>query len=61
MAQSFPTEYAHNLGASTNPGATNDANQGYTVGSIWVNTTAGTAWMCVDSTIGAAVWKQISN
>lgn len=46
---------------TTSPGVTNDASQGYQVGSTWINTTAGTAFVCVDTTSGAAVWKQTSN
>lgn len=33
-----------------------DAAAGYTVGSTWINTTTGHAYILVDSTTGAAVW-----
>jgi hypothetical protein len=46
---------------TTAPAVTNDASQGYEVGSQWINTTTGTVYVCVDVTIGAAVWKQTSN
>lgn len=50
--------FVNNLGAATDPGATNDISQGYTVGSVWVNSTGQRSWTCIDSTAGAAVWIQ---
>lgn len=41
---------------TTNPSASNDSSSGYTVGSRWVNTTADTEFVCVDSTVSSAVW-----
>jgi len=49
-----------NAGASTNPGVTDDVTGGYSEGSVWINTTADTAWVCVDPTDGAAVWIEIT-
>jgi len=49
-----------NLNASTNPLVTSDAAAGYSVGSIWINTTADTAYVCLDTTNGAAVWTEIT-
>lgn len=46
--------------ATTNPGVSNDANEGWEVGSRWTNVTNDTVWFCVDSTPGAAVWKDVS-
>lgn len=46
---------------ATSPGVGNDSSQGYQVGSQWTNTATGTIYQCVDVTVGAAVWKQISN
>lgn len=35
-----------------------DANDGYGVGSTWIDTTGPFhVWTCVDATVGAAVWK----
>lgn len=45
---------------TTDPGSSADALAGYSVGSLWINTTLGRAWECVDSTSGAAIWKLIS-
>lgn len=50
-----------NLAANTNPGVDDDVTLGYSVGSTWINTTAGTVWFCVDATDGAASWKDTSS
>ncbi|QIG73090.1 putative phage tail fiber protein [Rhizobium phage RHph_N3_19] len=46
----------HKTNATTVPAVTDDANDGYAVGSVWVNTTADVVYICVDATVGAAVW-----
>jgi hypothetical protein len=46
--------------ATTAPGVMDDADAGYGVGSVWVDTAAGEGYLCVDATAGAAVWKQIT-
>lgn len=51
------TVHKSNLSASADPGATDDSAAGYSVGSVWINTSADTVWQCVDSTATAAVWK----
>lgn len=48
-----------NLAATTAPTTANDSTQDYAVGSMWVNLTGGTAYICVDATASAAVWIQI--
>lgn len=53
--------FVNNLGATTDPTVTDDISLGYTVGSIWVNTTANRAFVCVDSTDGAAVWNEAAS
>ena len=62
-AQAAPRKYGsmiHNLEATTDPGVDDDTDPGrYTVGSLWVNTSADTVWVCADNTDGAAVWKQV--
>ena len=52
-----------NLSSTTNPTQTNDSSttQNYSVGSIWVNVTTNESFICVDSSIGAAIWKSTSN
>lgn len=42
--------------AARDPGATDDAGDGYAVGHRWLNTSSKTLWTLVDATIGAAVW-----
>ncbi|MCS7316834.1 MAG: hypothetical protein NZZ41_00730 [Candidatus Dojkabacteria bacterium] len=49
----------NNFAATTSPTPTNDYSQGYQVGSLWVNTATNTAFVCVDSAIGNAVWTSI--
>jgi hypothetical protein len=46
-----------NFAAIVDPGPTNDSTQDYVVGSVWINTTTGRGWDCVNATAGAAVWE----
>lgn len=50
-----------NLAAAVAPVVTDDANSGYTVGSKWIDTTADVTYICVDSSIGAAVWNLVAS
>jgi chaperonin cofactor prefoldin len=47
-----------NLTAATNPGAGNDASQGYAAGSRWLNTITDREFVCLDAATGAALWKE---
>ena len=47
------------LDGTAAPGVTADAAAGYGVGSAWIDTTADRAYVCVDATTNAAVWRQI--
>lgn len=49
----------HNYSATSAPAITDDSDSGYGIGSIWVNVTADDAYICVDSTVGSAVWEQL--
>jgi hypothetical protein len=49
-----------NYAATTDPTVSSDAGAGYGVGSIWVNTTSQNAFICTDSTTGAAFWRCIT-
>lgn len=40
----------------TDPDATNDASQGYSVGFQWVNTIYPRVWLCISNIVGAASW-----
>lgn len=42
------------------PTVNDDSSAGYSNGSIWVNTTTNIAYVLVDNTDGAAVWKEAS-
>jgi hypothetical protein len=48
--------FVNNLSATTDPGVTNDLNQGYSSGSQWINQTANRIWTCNSAAVGAAVW-----
>lgn len=45
--------------SASNPTTTSDINAGYVVGDLWVNTTTNFAYICVDNTVSAAIWKII--
>lgn len=47
------------LDATADPGVGDDSADGYSVGSLWVNVTDDDAFICLDSSSGAAVWAQI--
>ena len=40
------------------PGVGDDSGDGYTVGSVWLDTTNDDAYICLDATVGSAVWKK---
>lgn len=46
----------NNFTATTDPTVNDDSDDGYTVGSRWVNLTLDESYICVDATVGAAVW-----
>jgi hypothetical protein len=52
-----------NLAATVDPTEDDDSGDGYAVGSIWINTssTPDKVWMCVNSSAGAAIWKQLGS
>ena len=43
--------------ATTAPSATDDESEGYSVGSVWVDTFTNNVYTLVDATDGAAVWE----
>jgi hypothetical protein len=49
------------LNATVAPTSSDDFADGYTVGSMWINVSTDNIYICADSTVGAAVWKQINN
>lgn len=48
----------NNVSATSAPTASNDSSQGYAVGSRWVNVTTDLAYVCVDASVGAAIWNR---
>lgn len=50
----------HNDSATTDPTSTDDGSKGYGVQSAWTNVTDDKHWICVDATVGAAIWINVS-
>lgn len=49
-----------NITATAAPTVNDDAGDGYSVNSFWCDTTNDKAYQCLDSTVGAAVWIEIT-
>lgn len=47
--------------SAIDPTVTNDDSENYVVGDFWVNTVTSRAFLCVDTTTGAAVWDQLEH
>lgn len=50
----------NNYYATSNPAAGDDIADGYTRGSVWVNTNTSKVYMCLNSSAGAAVWALLN-
>jgi hypothetical protein len=56
------TNIKNKLDATVAPAVTDDDDPGgYSVGSMWFDVTADKAYVCLDNTGGAAVWKELSS
>lgn len=53
----FQVSPRSNLTATTAPTVSDDSSQGYSIGSLWINTTTDIDYTLVDATVGAAVWS----
>lgn len=47
-----------NVTAVVGPTANNDSSQGYSAGSLWIDTVKNLTYTCVKATVGTAVWVQ---
>lgn len=52
------TAHKTNLSASGAPSVNDDSSAGYTISSLWIDTTNDDTYICTDDTVGAAVWVQ---
>lgn len=50
----------HNRSATAAPTVNDDSTQNYEVGSRWFDTIADRAYTCLDASVGAAVWREVS-
>jgi hypothetical protein len=48
-----------NFTATAAPGVGDDVDDGYAVGSMWIDVTGDVVYVCVDATAGAAVWNTV--
>jgi len=48
----------NNDSAAVAPTVNDDSGDGYSIGSRWLNTTADKEYVCLDATVGAAVWVE---
>lgn len=49
-----------NLVATAAPAVGDDSDDGYAVGSLWIDVTGDAVYRAVDVTVGAAVWRKLS-
>jgi hypothetical protein len=47
------------LDATVDPTANEDSGDGYSVGSMWINTTDNQLFVCLDATVASAIWAKI--
>lgn len=55
-----PEVILNNRSALIAPTINDGSFVGYSIGSIWIDTTLDDAYICCDATAGAAVWKKIT-
>ena len=53
------TELLHTFSQTTAPTVDEDSGDGYAVGSMWIDTTGDAVYICLDATVGAAVWQAV--
>lgn len=47
--------------STSDPTVNDDTGDGYQIGTVWVNTSRGIAYLCRDASSGAAVWWPVAN
>jgi len=60
MPDADVTLHKSNLSATAAPTTTDDSGSGYSVGSLWVDTTNDNSYVCVDATTSSAVWNRLN-
>ena len=50
----------NNMNGTEEPTITDDTTEGYSVGSIWRDTSNNYVYVCVDNTENSAIWKKTS-
>ncbi|MEM4247839.1 MAG: hypothetical protein QXH80_01110 [Candidatus Nanoarchaeia archaeon] len=55
-----PNVFLSNTNATTAPSSKDDATKGYSAGSLWIDQTTKTIYLCSNPTPDAAEWKDIS-
>lgn len=58
LVQTSGNQPLNNFAATTAPTINDDSGDGYVVGSRWVDVTGDESYICVDVTVGAAVWSR---
>jgi hypothetical protein len=58
IADSTPLFVKQNRNAVTDPTVNDDIDLGYSRGSVWINTSNNSSFICTDNTDGAAVWVE---
>jgi hypothetical protein len=51
----------NNVDTVINPTELDDANSGYSRGSIWLNNATNRVFVCMDQTVGSAIWHEIAS
>lgn len=54
---SLPFQPKTNFEATTSPSVNDDKTNGYSVGSVWIDTVANDVFWCLDASTGAAIWQ----
>lgn len=51
----------HKLDGTSAPSVSDDSSAGYSIASTWIDVTNDKVYICVDSSVGAAQWKDVSS